>query len=72
MAICGNEGNDKGCCCCMDSSYGILILGMWYCLALIGTVGEYFGTRNINSQGSYYNGAIGTYVWVNREDGYEY
>ena len=74
MAICGNEGNDKGCCCCADSSFGVTFFGFCYILALFGVVGEYFYYRDLNTEGveGMRYGAEGMHVWVARDEGYEY
>ena len=66
MPLCGNEGNDKGCCCCIDSSYGVTFFGLCYILAFIGWVSEFFLTKDR------YNRDDDSVIWVNRRDGYAY
>lgn len=70
MAICGNEGNDKGCCCLCDSSFGVTFFGFCYTLAFIGAFGEYFYARDLNTEGmeGMRYGASGTNVWVARDE----
>ena len=46
MPLCGNEGNDSGCCCCLDSSYGVTFFGLCYVLAFIGWVAEFFWSKD--------------------------
>ena len=74
MAICGNDGNDKGCCCCVDSSFGVTFFGVCYVLALFGAVGEYFYAKELNTKGmeGMRYGATGDYVWVARDEQLEY